>query len=63
MLTCRMAIDWLIAVDLPGPTSQPGVPAPMPQAAIFCTLRAIVVPTLIAFGLVMSGMRGEFDRG
>ena len=51
-------------VDLPGPASQPGVPAPMPQAAIFFTLLAIVVPTtLIAFGLVMYGMRGEPDRG
>ena len=51
-------------VDLPGPASQPGVPAPMPQAAIFFTLLAIVVPTtLIAFGLVMYGMRGEPHRG
>jgi hypothetical protein len=47
-------------VDLPGPASQPGVPAPMPQAAIFFTLLAIIVPaTLIAFGLVFYGMRGE----
>jgi hypothetical protein len=50
-------------VDLPGPASQPGVAAPMPQAAIFFTLLAIIVPaTLIAFGLVMYGMRGEPDR-
>ena len=50
-------------VDLPGPVSQPGVQAPMPQAAIFFTLLAIVVPTtLIAFGLVMYGMRGEPER-
>ena len=63
MLTGRIAIDWLIAVDLPGPASQPGVPAPMPQAAIFFNLLAIVVPTLIAFGPVMCGMRGKFDRG
>src|SRR6185503_19852505 len=48
---------------LPGPASQPGVAPPMPQAAIFFTLLAIVVPaTLIAFGLVMYGMRGEPDR-
>jgi hypothetical protein len=34
----------------------------MPQAAIFFALLAIVVPTtLIAFGLVMYGMRGESD--
>jgi hydroxylaminobenzene mutase len=47
-------------VDLPGPASQPGVPAPMPEAAIFFTLFGIVVPTtLLAFGLVMYGMRGE----
>ena len=51
-------------VDLPGPASQPGVPAPMPQAAIFFVFLAIVVPTtLTAFGLVMYGMRGEPDRG
>ena len=51
-------------VDLPGPASQPGVAAPMPQAAIFFTLLAVIVPTtLIAFGLVMYGMRGEPDRG
>jgi hypothetical protein len=32
----------------------------MPQAAIFFTLFGIVVPTtLLAFGLVMYGMRGE----
>jgi len=47
-------------VDLPGPASQPGVAAPMPQAAVFFTLLAVIVPsTLIAFGLVMYGMRGE----
>ena len=50
-------------VDLPGPASQPGVAAPMPQAAIFFTLLAVIVPTtLIAFGLVMYGMRGEPDN-
>lgn len=47
-------------VDLPGPASAPGVTAPMPQAAVFFTLLAIVVPsTMIAFGLVLYGMRGE----
>ena len=51
-------------VDLPGPASQPGVAPPMPQAAVFFTLLAIVVPaTLVAFGLVMYGMRGEPDLG
>ena len=51
-------------VDLPGPASQPGVAPPMPEAAIFLTFLAIVVPTtLIAFGLVMYGMRGESERG
>ena len=49
-------------VDLPGPASHPGVAPPMPQAAVFFTILAIVVPsTLIAFGLVMHGMRGEPD--
>jgi len=49
-------------VDLPGPASQPGVAAPMPQAAVSLTLLAVIVPaTLIAFGLVMYGMRGEPD--
>jgi hypothetical protein len=53
---------FVAVVDLPGPASQPGVPAPMPQAAVFFTLLAIIVPTtLIAFGLVMYGMRGEPD--
>ena len=51
-------------VDLPGPATQPGVQAPMPQAAIFYMLLAIVVPTtLVAFGLVLYGMRGEPDPG
>jgi hypothetical protein len=49
-------------VDLPGPASQPGVAAPMPQAAVFFALLAVIVPTtLVAFGLVMYGMRGEPD--
>lgn len=48
--------------DLPGPASQPGVAAPMPEATIFFTLLAVIVPTtLVAFGLVMYGMRGEPD--
>ena len=47
-------------VDLPGPASQPGVAPPMPQAAVFFSLLAIVVPaTLTGFGLIMYGMRGE----
>ena len=51
-------------VDLPGPASHPGVAPPMPQAAVFFTLLAIVVPTtLISFGLVMYGMRGESEPG
>jgi hypothetical protein len=51
-------------VDLPGPASHPGVAPPMPQAAVFFTLLAIVVPTtLISFGLVMYGMRGESEIG
>jgi hypothetical protein len=50
-------------VDLPGPATQPGVQPQMPQAAVFFTALAIVVPTtLISFGLVMYGMRGEPDR-
>jgi hypothetical protein len=50
---------FIAIVDLPGPASMPGVPPPMPQAAIFFTLLSVVVPTtLIAFGLVMYGMRG-----
>ena len=47
-------------VDLPGPASHPGVAPPMPQAAVFFTLLAVIMPaTLTAFGLVMYGMRGE----
>jgi hypothetical protein len=49
-------------VNLPGPASQPGVPMPMPQGAIFLVLLAVVVPTtLISFGLVLFGMRGDAD--
>jgi hypothetical protein len=51
-------------LDLPGPASHPGVAPPMPQAAVFFMLLAIVVPTtLISFGLVMYGMRGESEPG
>ena len=51
-------------VNLPGPASTPGVVPPMPQAAVFFTLLAVIVPTtLTAFGLVMYGMRGEPDQG
>jgi hypothetical protein len=47
-------------VDFPGPASDPGVAPPMPQAAVFFTLLAIVVPTiLIAIGLGVYGMRGR----
>jgi phosphoglycerol transferase MdoB-like AlkP superfamily enzyme len=47
-------------VDLPGPASNPGVAPPMPQAAVFFALLAIIVPTLfIAFGLAVYGMRGD----
>jgi hypothetical protein len=36
----------------------------MPQAAVFFTLLAVIVPTtLTAFGLVMYGMRGPADLG
>jgi hypothetical protein len=55
---------FVAIVNLPGPASQPGVPAPMPQAAVFFTMLAVIVPTtLTAFGLVMYGMRGEPDPG
>src|SRR5215510_14568332 len=33
---------FVAVVDLPGPASQPGVAPPMPQAAVFFTLLAIV---------------------
>jgi hypothetical protein len=45
--------------DLPGPASNPGVTAPMPQAGVFLTIFAIIVPSLfVSFGLVLYGMRG-----
>ena len=45
--------------DLPGPASNPGVAPPMPQAAVFYVILAVVVPSaLISFGLVLYGMRG-----
>jgi (hydroxyamino)benzene mutase len=45
--------------DLPGPASNPGVAPPMPQAAVFLGILAIVVPCVfVSFGLVFYGMRG-----
>ena len=45
--------------DLPGPASNPGVAPPMPQAAVFYAILAIIVPSLfVSFGLVLYGMRG-----
>src|SRR5215831_10111757 len=45
--------------DLPGPASNPGVAPPMPEAAVFFTILAIIVPSLfVSFGLVLYGMRG-----
>ena len=50
-------------VNLPGPASNPGVAAPMPQAAVFFAILAIVIPTIvISFGLALYGMRGESPR-
>ena len=50
-------------VDLPGPATRPGVTPPMPEAAILFVFLGIVVPsTLVSFGLVLYGMRGEPDR-
>jgi hypothetical protein len=46
--------------DLPGPASNPGVVAPMPQGAVFLVILAIVVPCVLAsFGLALHGMRGR----
>jgi hypothetical protein len=51
---------FVAIVDLPGPATSPGVTPPMPQAAIFLVLLAIIVPTtLMAFGLVLFGLRGD----
>jgi len=45
--------------DFPGPASSPGVAPPMPQAVVFFTILAIIVPSLfVSFGLVLYGMRG-----
>jgi hypothetical protein len=45
--------------DLPGPASNPGATPPMPQAAVFLTILAVIVPSLfVSFGLVLYGMRG-----
>jgi hypothetical protein len=47
-------------MDLPGPASQPGVPMPMPQGAVFLALLAVVIATTVtSFGLVLYGLRGE----
>jgi hypothetical protein len=46
-------------VDLPGPASNPGGAPPMPQAAVFYVILAIIVPSLfVSFGMVLYGMRG-----
>jgi hypothetical protein len=45
-------------VDLPGPASDPGVPPPMPQAAVALAILAVLIPCLfVSFGLVLYGMR------
>ena len=45
--------------NLPGPASNPGVAPPMPQAALFYAILAIILPSLfVSFGLVLYGMRG-----
>jgi hypothetical protein len=45
--------------DIPGPASNPGVVAPMPQAGVFYAILAINIPSiLVAFGVVLYGMRG-----
>jgi len=50
--------------DLPGPASNPGVAPPMPQAAVFFAILAIIVPSLfVSFGLVLYGMRGAAMEG
>ena len=50
--------------NLPGPASNPGVAPPMPQAAVFFTILAIIVPSLfVSFGLVLYGMRGAATEG
>jgi hypothetical protein len=55
-----MANVFAAIIDLPGPASSPGVAAPMPEAAVFFAMLAVIVPsTLLAFGMVLFGMRGE----
>ncbi len=47
-------------VDLPGPASNPGVNPPMPEAAVFYVLLALIVPTLfVSFALMAYGLRGS----
>jgi hypothetical protein len=47
-------------VDLPGPASHPGVMPPMPQAAVFFSMLAVIVTSLFtAVGLLVYGMRGN----
>jgi (hydroxyamino)benzene mutase len=47
-------------VDLPGPASNPGIAPPMPQALVFFTLLAIIVPSLfVTVGLGLYGLRGD----
>jgi hypothetical protein len=49
--------------DLPGPASNPGVAPPMPKAAVFFAILAIIVPSVfVSFGLVLYGMRGAATK-
>ena len=49
-------------VDMPGPASRPGVTPPMPEAAVFFSMLAVIVTSLfIAVGLLVYGMRGSED--
>jgi hypothetical protein len=56
-----LALNLFAALrDLPGPASSPGVAMPMPDAVIFFPLLAVLIlSTLVMFGMLTYGMRGE----
>jgi hypothetical protein len=57
-----VASSFGAVMDLPGPASQPGVPMPMPQGAVFLAMLAVVIlSTLTSFGLAVFGMRGDAE--
>jgi hypothetical protein len=55
----RQGFLFLVLALVLGLASNPGVAPPMPHAAVFFVILAVIVPSLfVSFGLVLYGMRG-----